>query len=221
MSALTSDGGGGCTARRVLETILQIYATTDAGGMSRHICREACHQVTESPDDGYRFAGMHYVDILIDDLIEGMPVLFSADIAPSDRGGYLLTLTCRTNLEEPEWAFWEFRDFLKGLSNGCFLGVFLLESCTVPGDEPREGLAYRFRFPVPEDADLPVDVLRFLVERFLDDLFLAASKYFDNFFQAARIEGGHRAGAGGVPEHGARPESRVIPFPHNRRNRER
>jgi hypothetical protein len=227
MAFQMTDSNSVPVAQAVLERILSEYLRTSAGGLSRLMERELHLPVTESAENIFRFNGFHYIDVAIDEFLEGIPVYFSATIGESPRGGSEVFLMCQTNLDEPDYAYWEFRDYLKGLSEGGCIGTFRMHEGSPGGspgdDKPVSSLRYEYRFPVPDDGDISSAVIGSVVTRFLDDVFHAATKYFGMFFYH-RPSHPHQdkiddtSGSGRSKNNGT---SRVIPFPLNRRNRSR
>lgn len=222
MASQMIDGDPCFTAQAVIDMIQQEYIRTRAGGISQLVERELREPVTETERHTYRFIGFHYIEVNIDDYLEGIPVGFSVTVAASCQGGYEALLICQTNLDEPDYAYWEFRDFLKQLAEGVYIGSFRMHESRLIDDDGRSCLRYEYKFPVPEDGNVSRSVIECVVTRFLNDVSHAAIAYFELFFY-------HHPAHHHVDKHGAagaqRPEcgssSRVIPFPLNRRNKTR
>lgn len=217
MASRTSDGGTESAARAVTEKIFHAYAATRAGGISWHHEREICHPVTEAANS-CDFSAIHLLDV--DEFLERIPVCFSARVSEAAHGGYQATLVCQTNLDEPEYAYWEFREFLKQLGGVTYLGRFSLGSCASRKDGSHEGLRYEYRFPIPADGDVSLSVIETVVTRFLIDTFHAATGYFDNFCHVwSGTVIGRRPFDNGTEDREGGNVHRIIPFPTNRRNR--
>jgi hypothetical protein len=220
MAYQMAEGTTVSAAQAVLECVLSEYLRTFAGGMSRIMERELRLPVTESARNTFRFNGFHYIDVAIDEFLEGIPVYFSATVGESPRGGIDAFLMCQTNLDEPDYAYWEFRDYLKGLSESGYIGTFRMYEGSPGDDKPVSCIRYEYRFPVPDDGDISSAVIGSVMTRFLDDVFHAATKYFGMFFyhrpshphqdKIDDTSGSERSKNNGT--------SRVIPFPLNRRN---
>jgi hypothetical protein len=214
-----TDGGSGSLAQTIIEQILHEYQITNSGGMSRFMDRELRMPVTELARHSYRFAGFHYIDITVDDYLEGIPVSFAVTVSESLHGGYEASLVCQTNLDEPDYAYWEFRDFFKQLAEGGYIGSFGMHECRLDDDLCGVGLRYDYTLPVPDDGNISLNMIECVVSRFLNDVSRAASVYFQLFFYY--LPPYHNLDKPAVTAQAPRPEcnrpSRVIPFPVNRR----
>jgi hypothetical protein len=208
-------------ARAVIEKILYEYMNTLSGGMSRLMERELVVPVTLTDKNTYVFSGFHYIDVSIDDFLEGIPVSFTASVSASRHGGYELSLVCQTNLDEPDYAYWEFRDFFKRLMDGGYLGSFTMHEFRLSDEDCGDALHYEYKFPVPDDGDVSAGMIACVVSRFLIDVSHAAGTYFQLFFY--HLPSHHTPGCRAVPAQAQCPEgdrpSKVIPFPINRRNK--
>jgi hypothetical protein len=215
------DGDTGSSAHAVIELIQREYTRTRAGGMSQLVERELRVPVTETERHTYRFSGFHYIDVSIDDYLEGIPVSFSVTVAESCHGGYEALLVCQTNLDEPEYAYWEFRDYLKQLAGGDSIGSFRMHESGLSEADCSDCLRYEYKFPIPEDGNVSQGVIECVVSRFLNDVSHAATAYFELFFYPI-LSHSHtdRLGAApGVQRTGCVSSAKVIPFPLNRRNK--
>ncbi len=191
--------------------------------MSKLMERELRVPVTETLRHTYHFSGFHYIDVSIDDYLEGIPVSLSVTVAESCRGGYEASLVCQTNLNEPDYAYWEFRDYLKRLADDGYIGRFMMHECGLNDDDCGDCLRYEYRFPVPDDGNISPSLIECVISRFLNDVSHAATAYFELFFYPLpahpHVEKNYdapnaqRLGCGGT--------SKVIPFPLNRRNKTR
>lgn len=209
------------SAQSIAEKILREYNKTDAGSISHLMDRELRVPITETAHNTFGFSAFHFIDISIDDYLEGIPVSFSVAVAVSGLGGYEATLVCRTNLDEPEYAHWEFREFLKRLAESGYIGSFRMHGNSAGDDAGRDCLWYEYKLPVPDDGDVTESMVECVVARFLNDLSHAATAYFECFFYPFTSHtDGDRSGAtpdGQSPRCGS--VSKVILFPLNRRNK--
>lgn len=208
------------SAQSITEKILREYNKTGAGSISHLMDRELRAPVTETAHNAFGFSAFHFIDISIDDYLEGIPVSFSVTVAASSYGGYEATLVCQTNLDEPEYAHWEFREFLKKLAESGYVGSFRLHENKVGDDDSRDCLLYEYKLPVPDDGDVSESMVECVVTRFLNDLSHAATAYFEFFFYPFTPHtDGDKSGTlpdGQSPKCGS--ASKVILFPLNRRN---
>ncbi len=209
------------SAQAVLELILSEYLHTSAGGISRLMERELLLPISESALHLFRFNAFHYIDVTIDEFLEGIPVYFSATVGASSRGGCEAFLICQTNLDEPDYAFWEFRDYLKSLSEGGCIGTFRMHEGSPGDDKPVTSLRYEYRFPVPEDGAVSRNVIESILSRFLNDVFYAATGYFGMFFyyRPSQPYQDKTGDSSNMVRSEISTTARVIPFPLNRRNR--
>jgi hypothetical protein len=218
-----TDGGTGSLAQTIIEQILHEYQITNSGGMSRFMDRELRVPVTESAPHSYRFSGLYYIDIAVDDYLEGIPISFTATVSESRseslHGGYEALLACQTNLDEPDYAYWEFRDFFKRLAEGGYIGSFRMQECGQDDELCGVGLRYDYTLPVPDDGNIPLSMIECVVSRFLDDVSRAAVAYFQRFFYYLPLH--HTVDKPAVTAQTPCPECnrtcKVIPFPVNRR----
>jgi len=219
MASRMTDGGTVSLAHTIIEQILHEYQTTTSGGMSRFMERELRMPVTKSAPNSYRFSGFHYIDIPVDDYLEGIPVNFTVTVSESLQGGYDASLTCQTNLDEPDYAYWEFRDFFKQLTEGGYIGSFRMHKYRLNDDPCGVGLRYDYLLPIPDDGIISPDMIACVVSRFLNDVSRAAGAYFQLFFSF--LPPHHPLGKPAVTAQAPRPEgnspSKIIPFPVNRR----
>lgn len=185
--------------------------------------RELRMPPTESAHHSYHFSGFHYIDITVDDYLEGIPVSFSVTVSESLHGGYEASLVCQTNLGEPDYAYWEFRDFLKQLAEGGYIGSFRMHECRLDDDLCGVGLQYVYKLPIPDDGNISLSMIECVVSRFLNDVSQVASSYFQLFFYY--LPSHHAVGKPAVTAQAPRPEgnrpSKIIPFPVNRRIKSR
>lgn len=218
MDDLVCEGGPGAAAVSALEQILRAYGAVGAA-LSPDGGPDLVQPVTEVARGSFRFAAVHFMEVRVDEYLEVVPVRCAATVSPARGRGLRAALHCHTNLEEPEYSYWEFRDFLKELSANGYLGVFSL------GQSPwhshgcsREVLCYHYRFPAGQEGELPVSIAEWVLGGVLDDIFHAATSYFQHFWYYLEHDGSWSRRPG--YDQGGGVASRVIPFPAHRRNKQ-
>ncbi|QXE91381.1 hypothetical protein [Geomonas subterranea] len=217
MDDLVSEGGGDA-AVAILEQILRSYAAVGAA-LSPDGGPDLVQPVTEVARGSYRFAAVHFMEVRVDEYVEVVPVRCTATVSPARGSGFRVELVCHTNLEEPDYSYWEFRDFLKELSANGYLGAFSL------GSSPwyshgcsRQVLCYQYRFPAGQGEELPVSLAYCVLGGMVDDIFHAATSYFQHFWYYLEHDGSWSR----RPGYDQRPAvpTRVIQFPGYRRNKQ-
>lgn len=218
MSDWIYEDGPDAVAVAVLEQILRGWAAAGAA-LSPDGGPDLVQPVTEVARGSYRFAALHFFDVRVDEFVEVVPVRFCATVVPARGEGFRVLIDCHTNLEEPEYAYWEFRDFLKGLQANGYLGCFSL------GDSPwhthersHQVLCYQYRFPVPRNG-APACLAESLLRGVIDDILHAAISFFQHFWYYLELDGTCSRHGGDDPKGPGGPPSRIIPFPAHRRNR--
>ena len=209
------------SGQSIIKKILREYEKTGAGSISHLMERELRVPVTESACNTFCFTGSHFIDVSIDEYLEGIPVNFSVTVAASPHGGYEATLSCQTNLDEPEYAHWEFRDFLNKLSEGGYIGFFRLHENRLSNSDIRNCMLYEYTFPVPADGDISESTIECVVSRFLNDVSRAATFYFESFFYpfTSHSDGTMHGNSTGMQGMKCSSASKVILFPLNRRSK--
>ncbi|MFZ2948268.1 MAG: hypothetical protein WA003_02170 [Desulfuromonadaceae bacterium] len=183
--------------------------------------RELRVPVTETAHNTVGFSGFHFIDISFDYYLEGIPVSFSVAVSASRHGGYEASLICQTNLDEPEYAHWEFRDFLNKLAEGGYIGFFRLYEHKLSDDDSRNCLLYEYKLPVPADGNISESMIECVVSRFLNDVAHAATFYFESFFYpfTSHTDGDDSDTSSDAQRSKCGSASKVILFPLKRGNK--